>query len=499
MRKLVLLIIALSVMGLSNGRTIRSADIYKLEGNVDTLRYEQVPFEWQITPRYDYSKMLVAKLFMGQAKHNGEYLGKYKLCDNGEQTVEMTCEQAVAVMRGMDAITLGLPKIVYLVGWQYNGHDSKYPAFFEGNKSVARPGDANPLESIRWTMQEGRKYNTIVSLHINLFDAYSDSPLFDEYVRQDVLAKDKEGNPIIGDNGYKISYAAEWEKGLLQTRVDSLCKLLPIEQAGTIHVDAFHNNVPRPYLSNGKIELRIESPISPGHGHTAEQDIEAKKSIIRYFDKKGIDVTTEGVSNMAIGNIDEGFFPMYWHYNSIRHALSLKASQACGGNIYGIQRVFGYNLNVEQLFRNQKNYNEAFKSFKQEFCLTTLICQYLNTFDRIAIVDGKNGNAVGILSDGVRTMVRDNKMYVAKDGEPLAEDGDVFIPAVWLGANAIVAFSRDGYSARTWTIPTGAKLSRNVKGWVIDADGRMRFKNFKKKGRQITLTLAPGEMVLLEG
>ena len=68
----------------------------------------------------------------------------------------------------------------------------------------------------------------------------------DEYVRADVLAREKDGKYILGDWAYKVSYAAEWEKGLLQKRVDRLCSILPIQEAGTIHVDAFHSAVPFP-------------------------------------------------------------------------------------------------------------------------------------------------------------------------------------------------------------------------------------------------------------
>ena len=40
-------------------------------------------------------------------------------------------DHLMTVVEKMDQLTLGMPKILYLVGWQYDGHDSKYPAFFE--------------------------------------------------------------------------------------------------------------------------------------------------------------------------------------------------------------------------------------------------------------------------------------------------------------------------------------------------------------------------------
>ena len=76
-------------------------------------------------------------------------------------------------------MSLGMPKIVYLVGWQYLGHDSKYPAWDSVNESLKRECDKTAKDSLLWLMEEGFKYNTTVSLHINIQDAYRDSPLWD--------------------------------------------------------------------------------------------------------------------------------------------------------------------------------------------------------------------------------------------------------------------------------------------------------------------------------
>lgn len=475
--------------------TVSDPDIYSLENPVDTLLYEQAPFEWHVTPRHDYSKTYVTKLFMSQALFDPEYMGRFKMRDNGQQTNFLNCEQALDIIKGMDAITLGLPKIVYLVGWQYLGHDSKYPAFFEGNAAIKRPQDKDALESLRWLMDEGKKCHTAVSLHINLMDAYPDSPLFDEYVKENVLAKEENGDLVHSDWGYKICYSAEWKKGLLQKRLDSLFSLLPITDAGTLHVDAFHNDVPEPYVDeNGEIQIRSKSPISPWHAYTMEQDMETQRNIAKYLDGKGVDVTIEGEFS---GHSMDGYFPMYWHYGGIDHVMSLKASQSCGGNNY--VPAFGRNINGEGLFREVTPIDAALVAFKKEFCKQTLICQYLNNFGRVALIRDDKDNSIGVLEDGVRTMVKDDIMYVAKDGQPLVEGGDVFVPAGWLGDNAIIAFSENGYENKTWTVPAGVNLSGQVKAWLIDANGRTEFKTFQLRKHQLTLSLAPGEMVLIQG
>ena len=156
--------------------------------------------------------------------------------------------------------------------------------------------------------------------------------------------------------------------------------------------------------------------------------------------------------------------------------------------------------NGEQTFMKAVSIEAGFDEFKKGFCEKSLICQYLNTFGRKALIKGENGNSIGVFEDGVRTMYEKDgeKMSVAKDGIILASDGNVFIPAVWLGNGNIVAFSEKGYNGKTWTVPSGVELPRNAKAWTIDQDGRTRFTDFKIKGRQVTLTLDPGQMVLIE-
>ena len=43
-------------------------------------------------------------------------------------------------------------KIIYLVGWQYNGHNDKYPAFFEVNRALKWLQDKDAMESLLWLM-----------------------------------------------------------------------------------------------------------------------------------------------------------------------------------------------------------------------------------------------------------------------------------------------------------------------------------------------------------
>ena len=213
-----------------------------------------------VSPFYrDYHQALVLKLFLGMEGEPVERLANDPTFRKGHE-VFCTFEEALEVIRKTDNLTRGIPKIIYLVGWQKGGHDHGYPAWSEVNPRLKRPHDATALASLRWLIREGRKHNTTVSLHLNMVDAYRHSPLWDEYVAHDCFAKDESGNLLVagiqvkGDDMYNVVYPKEWAAGLAQRRIDALIKMIPELKAGhTIHIDVFIAN-----RDGGK-------PLSPWH------------------------------------------------------------------------------------------------------------------------------------------------------------------------------------------------------------------------------------------
>jgi len=132
-------------------------------------------YDWTLTcqpepPHFHvYHQTLVMKICLANKRPNGG-------C-----RVLMTFEQALDVIRRLDHLTCGIPKIIYLVGWQYNGHDLKYPSWDGVNERLKRPQDATAADSLRWLMQAAFAYNTTVSLHVSMIDASEESPLFQTY------------------------------------------------------------------------------------------------------------------------------------------------------------------------------------------------------------------------------------------------------------------------------------------------------------------------------
>lgn len=446
--------------------------------------------DWKVTPHHNYATTLTSKFFLSQAK----FKDRFKHRDSGETDVYMNCEQAVEALRALDNLTLGMPKIIYLVGWQYNGHDSKYPALFEGNKTIMRACDTDPLQSISWVMREGKKYHTSVSLHINMFDAYEDSPLFMKYLENDVLARDKVGHLINGDWGFKVSYAQEWDKGFAQERLDSLCKLLPIAESGTLHIDAFHLMVPEGILNDkGEPEIRFtKRPISPYLKWTMEDELNAQKKIIQYLDKKGIDVTTEGPDNID-GPSDPfiGYHTMVYHYPTNYYGIYLPTQVAGGDNESNWGRVFGNCTNVEPILReNLHNYEKL----KLEFCTRSLISNYLNRFGRQYAMEGKDYIAVQY-DEKLKAELKGNELLITHNGGTLVEGNDILIPALWTEANDLVAYSQKGYDKKTWRLSKNLPSSGKVSLYEVTAEGNKFIGTTKFSGRKLTLTMKPGQMM----
>ncbi len=220
----------------------------------------------------------------------------------------LTFEQALDAIRKIHNLTCGIPQIVYLIGWHHEGHDSKYPDWSEVNRHLKRPQDATARDSLRWLIREARRYRATVSLHLNMFDAYPDSPLWDEYAAKDIIAKDKNGQVIPGKAwggmmSYQISYTQEWKHGLVQKRIDGLLAMIPeLVEGKTIHIDAFLGARP----------LAPQEPISPYLGYTKEQEVATQRKMYRYWRDRGIDVTSEWVNGFR-GDRFVGLQPWAWH------------------------------------------------------------------------------------------------------------------------------------------------------------------------------------------
>jgi len=446
-----------------------------------------------VRPFYrEYHQNLVMKLFLGMEGEPVERLAKLNLPEfRTEDRVMCTLEQALEVIRKTDNLTRGIPKIIYLVGWQKGGHDHGYPAWDEVNPKLKRPQDATALDSLRWLIREGRKYNTTVSLHINMTDAYEQSPVWDEYLAKDCISKDENGKPysrtsqIKGEPVYTVVYPNEWAAGLAQRRIDKLIAMIPeLKEGHTIHVDVFI------------AQDEGAKPLSPWHakpengGYSPERLVETQRKIFHYWRERGFDVTGEGTGwAHPPGEHFVGLQPMSWWYSwnqmAIPECLGARGRTSRDGD--GDFR-FGSSMHGEEIWKEDK---ERMPRFLGMFCRTTLPWYFLSRHERV-----KFENEALYYSDGVVARTEDGKNIIRKGDFVLRENDNLFVPALWRMEKEIIAYSREGYENKSWLLPEDWRDIKGVDTYRVTMEGCVPMKKGVEAATgRLTLSLPPDEAV----
>jgi len=440
-----------------------------------------------IPQNHQYHQTLTMKICMGYSQWDG----KFKRRDNGKSLLFLNYDQALDVIRKIDNLTLGIPKIIYIVGWESTGN-----SWFEGNEQLKRPGDASSLESLKWLMKEAARYNTTVSLHICMFDMYEDSPLWNTYTKNNIIARNADGSLRGCEWGYPVSYAQEWMKGFAKKRIDSLCNLINLKEAGSIHIDAFHTWPPVP-IADGNGNYRIDLSrglISPYLNFSVADETEAQRNIFRYWASKGIDVTSEGVEFLR-ETAFEGYQPMAWWFSGLDHYLKWPASYYCGGqddSEWG--KLFGTSMHGEDII--QKDY-QTLKGFKEQFCLKTVVWYYLNRLKRLYLLNEKDFKMVQY-SDSVSTYLSKVDYRVQKGNVIMVDNDNVLIPSLWLNYNSLIAYSKEGYESKQWELPNDWSTVKKVRISRISAEGKTVLGIKKIESGKLTLTIGHDEMLLIE-
>ncbi len=437
-------------------------------------RSQESEFQW----KHNYSQTLVMKMLLSVVNKDGS---SNVVCD---------LDKALSIIQKTDVITLGVPKIIYMVGWQYNGHDDKYPAFFEVNPALKRPQDATALKSLNWLIKEAKKYHTTVSLHINMTDAYENSPLWKEYVDKDMLSKNADGTlKVVGfynnRNTYSVNYKHEWENGYSKMRIDKLLDLIPeIKEAGTIHLDA--------WIARN----------SEGHFETNIMEAEYQKKVCNYWYSKGIDVTGEWVMDYMTGMV-----PFAWHFNNrtIDDYLKIPATIYTGSDLnpdlknsdFGFRFLFGTSMYGENLFPNGRNRvtDENWVSkFINEFYLNCPQYFFLNKQKRLS-VEGNGNNRIAYFTNDVKVSLADST--VTQKSLILRKKNIIFFPAVWLKDNSYVAYSPISQGKSTFVIPTEWKGVKKISIMEVTNNGLINHRILSIKKQNILIDLEGNKPLLL--
>jgi hypothetical protein len=443
----------------SHADTEISGDYYDWQ---KTLQPEK-PWHW------DYSKTLVMKIY---------------LCDRDVEgkpgILYLKFDQALEVIRKLDNLTLGMSKIVYLVGWQFTGHDSGYPAWSVVNERLKRPQDATAVDSLKWLMTNAWQYHTAVSLHINMMDAYKDSPLWKTYDENNIILKEKNGSPIQGDiggvPGYGVSYAQEWKLGFAQKRIDGLLRMLPqLQDAATIHIDAFHSITPmqldavappiRPDWHSSVTPEQLGHLVSdPLLGYTVDDEVAAQRKIFRYWRMRGMDVTAEIDAEPWRKEPFIGLQPMAWWFYDLlqqrewfgkpRDFKGLPPSLYIGTPMHAEEEIKADPVHLTGL--------------TQQFCTKVVPWYYHN-----------------------------NPPAKADDLGSTSDEGDIFLPAAWR-SSTWVACSGKGYTSKNWRLPQAWAGTSKVRVTQITPDGLKPLKVVPVKNGAISLGLKAHQVVAIE-
>ena len=417
----------------------------------------------------DYSQILTIKIMLAFQDMN----------DRTKSDVLLRFDEALEHIKQIDAITLGITKLVYLVGWNHLGHDDKFPDWSVVNPFLCRPGSNDPVGDLRWLMQEAQKYNTTVSLHLNSSDAYKDSPLWDELYENDVIGR-RNGEDYAygawqGKTVYQIVYKHVWEKGYYKQWVDDLLAMLPeLKIAGSVHSDAF--------LCRWTDQSSY-----------AEEEA-ARRQMIRYWRDCGIDLTSEFmygggeevgqdmdyIAALTANHVENsglvGLMAYAWHLAQREDRwFARPASLLAGGGHPHLENAFiveegsdviaflyGCSMQGEDIILDGCRKGTDWQSeFLCRFYTTTAMYVSLNQFKNVEVMrtDGmvlkKEGNVVAQYHSNPE------KRTIKKDGILIRQDNDVFVPVTWMKDSlAVAAYSEKGYSNRTWTFqPTWAGIT----------------------------------------
>lgn len=438
---------------------------------------------------YDYSKCMVMKLGMAHPE---------KKIPN-KSHVKLTFSEALQYIKKIDNITQGITKIYYLVGWQYLGHDDKYPDFFEVNEALKRPEDKTAYDSFKWFCEEAKKYHSVISVHINFNDAYDNAPSFGEFVKNKALIRKKNGkiDPIENYNGrkcYKTCLKTYWETGLFKKMFDRFVETFPfIAETSTIHVDNFqcYKNY-APYISIREMQ-------------------DARREMIKYVHDKGIDITSEftykesnSLPNKPFLGLPRdhfrketmdtvGLIPLSWwcYRMTEKELVETPPSVYCGGEFREkkYNKLLYGNMHGEDIVTKENN-NWA-EDFIYRFATYQVPCHFLNSHKRLAI-NGKGSNLSCIFSEGIVSYAKGEKITL---NNKLIKDGDtLFLPFVHK-EKQYIAYSVKG-DIRIWDIPE--KNLKSAKIYRISENGNKLIKEIEVLNNKIELFIKPKTALLIK-
>ena len=449
---------------------------------------------------YDYSQTLWMKMFLAKPDF-----------PRNRSDVLITFKQALEIIRVVDNLTPGIRKIVYLVGWQGLGHDDCYPEMEQVNKYLKEPGDPSAHAALWNLYEEAKKYNTVVSFHGNLADAYSATPCSPALIATNSVLKNADGSPAVievfnGRDAYKVSYKGYYESGLFKENWDRFCAATPVREAGTVHLDNFciAQNL-HPYTSveeeDAARNKMLDYIASLGIDVTTEytyRELELRSDspehpIRRYYATQGRPLPVGDWRNAPVRTL--GRIPASWWTSNITAEECMQIPPSVySGHLTDpklLAAFYGAMHGEDIWMKNGNDPRDWAGEFLAQFCTLQLPYFYLNRHARQTLTTTPEGYIVrfsdGIVSDGV-------KSEITKDGRVLKSGGDVLLP-LDRENTVFIAYSKDGKSG-VWEIPDAGFEKAALA--LVTIDGNVPAGDAVITGGRIPLDVGPGQAIVIK-
>jgi len=359
--------------------------------------------------------------------------------------------ETLEIVRAVAKVTGNAKQRVVLVGWQFTGHDTGYPALNQVNERAGGPG------ALRKLVQDAAQYNANIEYHINVDDAYPDHPLFDP----SVLQFNREGKPYVwsqqfegGPPDYRISNTKQFRSGYFQRRLQLFLDTVPVSEG--IRLDTFRT---------------CDISVGPGEDIGIVSETVYGGKILDWFTGHGIVPMTEGPVDAYYGKLEA-----VQHRFAISDPFQLMMMQGklYGGGKYqeGVGQALGWSMNLGYAFRETNaigglhldKYSEA--EIADMYYLGNLTQSYLLKKNLIWLGAEKVGekkvekngktvtvprdNYIARFSDGTISTVHDDGTWTVVDHDFKSVDGQRRV--IPIDDKEIVLYSVDG-GAVDWTLP----------------------------------------------
>jgi len=377
------------------------------------------------------------------------------LARKGSTAENLSFRDELERIRQFAAQTDSAACIIYLLGWQYTGHDSGYPSVDKVNESL---GGYKELVNL---ISEAKKLHVNVSFYDNYDDSYPTHPGWDP----DVICRDPQGNLMLGgawdgEQSYLISsYKYAMKSGL--NRVNYTLNTYPVEKAYFIDVLAGGYHGGRKYDFN---------PASPAG---AQKNFEGKLKIIDAFNKRGLDVATEDFTGFFVGHagtfgdivaFDNIYFkgeqqipliPLIYHGKT---SFGMKVSSP---SLYVKTFLYGQRA---QVFTNLRNVFTASDYVLDALPKQKLYGKPMKTYQRFGDLERVVYEDGSVVEANVKA---DTYSVALRDGQLIARNYTSFIP---VRKNTYLACSRNG-GQFDYPVPEEWADKKKIRVFKINHDG----------------------------